>query len=145
MKRNAIPVSEYTTPFPITAEKHYTLSHIKELMDHNQVHQIPVVVDGHPLGIITEQELATTTFCPEALDDAAWLHMKNITVIVNSQTRIDDVVLELVEQKVGYAIITDGNGIVSGIFTVTDALSALIDSLKGDLYTDPRHLLISSQ
>ncbi|KIO47629.1 CBS domain-containing protein, partial [Nitrosospira sp. NpAV] len=52
-------------------------------------------------------------------------------VTFQSNTPIEDVILEMAEKKIGSIWVTDEKGELQGIFTVTDALDVLVEILRG--------------
>ena len=53
--------------------------------------------------------------------------MASDPVTVNSQASLDEVAFEMSQKKIGSVIVNDENENFLGIFTVTDALNALIE------------------
>ena len=54
-------------------------------------------------------------------------------IAVSADTPLDDVALTLSERKIGSVIVNEKDGTLLGIFTVTDALNALIEITRASV------------
>lgn len=128
MNRFGIPVEEYTTPDPIVVTETATLDELSQLMKTNGIRHLPVLRGDQVIGIISERDLrliAGLNLKEKSSMRAADI-MARDPVSVSSEATLDEVALEMSEKKIGSVIVNDGSKLV-GIFTVTDALNALIE------------------
>ena len=68
--------------------------------------------------------------------------MQKNLYIAQESSRLVDIVYELTDRKISSAIIANQKGEITGIFTTTDALIALMDALRGHIFDDPDSLII---
>ena len=137
MERMKLAVEEFTSPAPLQVEPHMTLDKVVALMDDEGIRHIPVVEDGVAIGIISDRDLAL-------LSRHAHVDRVKVTEVmtpkpfhVTQDTPLDQVAFEMSRHKIGSAVVTDEQGKITGIFTVTDALNALIEILRGEFDDDP--------
>jgi acetoin utilization protein AcuB len=118
-----------TTPFTITGEQ--PLTEAVKLMEEHSIRHLPVVNDGKIVGILSESDLRLmltfkgADFTQEKVKQAMTLS----PIIVNIETRLDEVCLEMAEKKIGSVLIQDNHKLV-GIFTWIDALKAMDELMK---------------
>ncbi len=107
------------------------LSEARALMAEHGIRHLPVMDGRHVVGLLSERDLSK-------LEGFPMLRMSSVTVpdamstlpyVVEPDTPLVDVLRNLVEQRLGSAIVTDENGTVVGIFTATDAIKLLIDKV----------------
>lgn len=131
--KKQISIDEYTSPCPITVSPNESLDAIQKLMETEGVRHIPVVLSGKPVGIISDRDLKLVG-CFEVITP---LKAEDVMIpnpfTVSNEDSLEDVVFEMSKQKIGSALILDNSGEVSGIFTSTDALNALVEVLRGDV------------
>lgn len=126
-------VEEYTTPSPITVDELTDLLEVEEIMKKNGVRHIPVIAGNKAIGIISQRDLKVFTNSEYAKKFSARDLMTEGPFEVMYNTPLVDVAFGLSEKKIGSAIVTDESGSIIGIFTVTDALNALIEVLRGSV------------
>lgn len=128
-----ILVDEYATPCEITAPPETPLTTLVEKMTNEGVRHIPILKDGKAIGIVSERDLKMF----QNVEWAGKLKAEDIMVqypyTVVTGTPLDEVAYEMSRKKFGSALIIDSNQVVVGIFTVTDALNALIEILRGEI------------
>lgn len=128
-----ILVDEYATPCEITAPPETPLTSLVEKMTDAGVRHIPILKDGKAVGIVSERDLKMF----QNVEWAGKLKAEDIMVqypyTVVTGTPLDEVAYEMSRNKFGSALIIDSNQAVVGIFTVTDALNALIEILRGEI------------
>ncbi|HMO45262.1 MAG TPA: CBS domain-containing protein [Rubrivivax sp.] len=124
-----VPVEEYTTPNPVTATEDLSIEELRQRMDAYGVRHLPVVRGGEVVGVISERDLRLVEglsrehrFQVRARD-----LMRPDPVSMRADTPLDDVAFVMSDRKIGSVIITEADGSLLGIFTVTDALNALIE------------------
>lgn len=133
MSKINIPVEEYTSPSPLQVEPGVTLEKVVALMSDHAVRHIPVVQDDKAVGILSERDLALLTRHAHADRVLAGDVMTPNPYCVTQDTPLDQVAFTLSQNKIGSAVVTDDEDNIIGIFTVTDALNALIEILRGNL------------
>ena len=132
MRRLRIPVEDYTTPSPVTAALDTPIGDIVALMEQHGIRHVPIIEANRPVGIISDRD----TRLIQRLAGADQLTARDIMVrepyLVDPQDPLEDVALAMGRQRIGSAIVTE-NGNVAGIFTLTDALNALIEIVRGEV------------
>jgi len=128
-----LPIQEFTTPYPITAREDSSIDELLDIVKNLKVRHIPIMSDGKITGIVSERDLrivsalsAREKFLVRAND-----LMTPDPVTFQSDTSIEDVILEMSEKKIGSVLVANKNGDLQGIFTVTDALDVLVEILRG--------------
>ena len=128
-----LPVEEFTSPNLVTAKVNTPIRELQELMRVNEVRHLPILRGDDIVGIISDRDLKLVL----SLDD--WQRSQLIAsdimiedpITVDAGTSIEEVAFEMSKRKIGSVIVTDQNEI-QGIFTVTDALNALIEIARGN-------------
>jgi acetoin utilization protein AcuB len=131
MSKFKIPVEEFTTPNPITATTHSKVEELARVMKEHGIRHIPIMQNEKVVGIVSDRDLkvmAGLKMLEKSLLTAADI-MSRDPVTVDSSTLLDEVAFEMSEKKIGSVIVTENDQLV-GIFTVTDALNALIESAR---------------
>jgi acetoin utilization protein AcuB len=128
-----ILVDEYATPCEITAPPETPLTSLVEKMTDAGVRHIPILKEGKAVGIVSERDLKMF----QNVEWAGKLKAEDIMIqypyTVVTGTPLDQVAYEMSRNKFGSALIIDSQEAVVGIFTVTDALNALIEILRGEI------------
>lgn len=129
MSKLKLPVEEFTTPDPVTASEKTSLDEIIHLMKTHGVRHLPILRDNKVVGIISDRDVkvALGLNSREKMLIEARHFMVSDPVTVNCQESLDKVAFEMSQKKIGSVIVTDENEQFIGIFTVTDALNALIE------------------
>lgn len=132
MKKLNMPVEKFTTLDPITAIETTSIDDLILLMKENGVRHLPIVRGKKVVGIVSDRDvrLASGLTSQEKMMIEAKHIMASDPVTVDSQTSLDDVALEMSQNKIGSVIVNDENENFLGIFTVSDALNALIEITK---------------
>lgn len=128
MSKLDISVEEYTTPNPVTADEQSSIEELNRLMKEHGIRHLPICRDEKIVGIVSERDLkvvAGLDLNEKVLIRAADI-MARDPVSVNSDARLDEVAFEMSKRKIGSVIVNEGDTLL-GIFTVTDALNALIE------------------
>jgi acetoin utilization protein AcuB len=123
-----VPVEEYTTPNPVTALETAHVEELERLMKEHGIRHLPIVRGSAVVGIVSERDLKVVTGLQlaEKLSVRAADIMARDPVSVDANSTIDGVALEMSSRKIGSVLVTEGDQLL-GIFTVTDALNALIE------------------
>lgn len=128
-----IPVDEFTSPDPVTVGPETPYAEIATLMRENDFRHLPVVEEGRLVGIISERNLKL----PHEFEGVDRLLARDILTAdpftVRDTTSLEEVAFEMSSRKIGSAVVLGEGGEISGIFTSTDALNALVEVIRGDL------------
>ncbi|MCM2280595.1 MAG: CBS domain-containing protein [Bdellovibrionaceae bacterium] len=123
-----LPVEEFTTPNPITATESATVTELKSLMTKHGIRHVPIVKGERVIGLVSDRDL-------RVVEGLEWQEKKQVRasdimavdpVTVSSETPLDEVAFTMSERKIGSVVVNEGDEFL-GIFTVTDALNALIE------------------
>ncbi|HMM55070.1 MAG TPA: CBS domain-containing protein [Candidatus Desulfobacillus sp.] len=132
-----LPVEEFTTPDPVTASEDATIDELRQLMADHGVRHLPVMRGGEVAGVVSERDVRLVSGL--SLDHRKQVRAADIMaaepVSVASTTPLDEVAYIMSDRKVGSVIVNDEDGRFLGIFTLTDALNALIEIARAG---DPR-------
>jgi len=130
-----IPVEEFTTPNPVIATVDMTVEVLQERMKRHGIRHLPIVHVGKVVGVVSERDLKVVMGLDEAHRQqvSAGDIMAQNPVSVAASTPLDEVAFTMVEHKVGSLIVNEDDGGLLGIFTVTDALNALMEVVRGEL------------
>lgn len=108
------------TPFPHSIEKSASLLEAKEMMQSYNIHHLPVTEDGSLVSVITNRDIKLGESRPESLTLTVADVVEDEVYIVDLNARLDYVLFEMGEKRLGSAIVLRGDKLV-GIFTVSDA------------------------
>ncbi|MDY0073310.1 MAG: CBS domain-containing protein [Thauera sp.] len=123
------PVDEFTTPDPVTVAEDLPIDELKRLMDEYGVRHLPVVRDGRVVGLVSDRDvrLARGLSADHQLQVSTGDIMATDPVAVLANAPLDEVALLMSERKIGSVIVNGEEGEFRGIFTLTDALNALVE------------------
>ena len=125
-RRRAPAVRQYMTRVPVEVDRCQTVAEAAELMAANEIRHIPVLRGYHLRGIVSQRDLLEAEL--RFGDAARQMTLEEIcqadVLKVGPMEHIDEVAGQMLERKVGSAVVVDG-GFVVGIFTTTDALRAI--------------------
>ncbi len=123
-----MPVEEFTTPDPVTLTEEASVEDLIQVMKNEGIRHVPIMKNGSVVGVVSDRDVRVVM--------GLEFHQKNSVkardimakdpVTVSSETPLEDVALEMSRLKIGSVMVTEGNQLL-GIFTVTDALNALIE------------------
>lgn len=132
MKQLNIPVGEFTTPSPWTVTGKTSLREAEKIMVEHGFRHLPVVEDDIAVGLLSRRDIQwmgqRVNLSHHSVEEA----MTPGPYAVKESARLVDVVTTMSRRKIGSAIVVDSQRRVRGIFTVTDALHALIEILQGE-------------
>ncbi|MCB0422118.1 MAG: CBS domain-containing protein [Bdellovibrionales bacterium] len=131
--KHRVPVEEFTSPGPYSVTPETPYQEILKLMDDGEVRHIPVLDGKEPVGMISDRDLKLVRFLENGTKIVAKDLMSGSPFLVSNESPLDEVALEMSRRKIGSAIVMDASGNVSGIFTATDALNALVEVLRGEV------------
>jgi acetoin utilization protein AcuB len=132
MKTHAKPVRQYPTvkefmtASPLTIAPTESLAAAHKIMREHQVRHLPVLNRGRVVGIVSQRDLFLVESLPDAkpaevqVDEA----MVEDPFTVPPDAPIGEVVEQMIENKLGSAIVCEGDRVL-GVFTTIDALRAL--------------------
>ncbi len=129
MNKLNLPVEEFTTPDPVTAIETTSINDLIHLMKEYGVRHIPILRGGKVVGIVSDRDVRVASglnSLEKMLIEAQHI-MASDPITVNSETCLEEVAFEMSQNKIGSVIVNDENEKFLGIFTVTDALNALIE------------------
>jgi acetoin utilization protein AcuB len=132
-KKYQIPVSEYTTPTPVTVSPTETIDRIVTIMAEGGFRHLPVLEGTKPIGIISERDVKVLTRHLANPKLTARDIMTPGPHTISPDLPLDRAALDLSRYKIGSALVVDERGDLVGIFTSTDALNALIEVVRGDV------------
>ena len=132
MRHVHIPVEDYTTPSPVTASLATPVAEIMAIMEQYGIRHVPVTEKDSPVGIISDRDIRLVLRLPGSDALTAQDIMVHDPFTVGPEEAIEDVALAMGRQRIGSAIVTE-NGRITGIFTLTDALNALIEIIRGEI------------
>lgn len=123
------PVEEFTTPNPVTASESTSIDELRALMTTYGVRHLPIVRDGDVVGLVSDRDLrvAQGLSATHQLQVRAVDIMSTDPVSVKAETPLDEVAFTMSDRKIGSVIVHEADGTFLGIFTLTDALNALVE------------------
>lgn len=126
---NEFPVEEYTTPSPVTATENTSIDELNLLMSDHGIRHLPIMRGDKVVGIVSDRDLRVVTGL--RLNEATQVRASDIMVrdpvTVSVRDSLDQVAFIMSDKKIGSVIVNDEEDRFLGIFTVTDALNALIE------------------
>ncbi|WP_300088572.1 CBS domain-containing protein [uncultured Nitrosomonas sp.] len=128
-----LPIQEFTTPYPITGREDSTIDELLDIINKLKVRHVPIMANGKTIGIVSDRDLrvASALSAREKFLVKASDLMTPDPITFQENTSIEDVILKMSENKIGSVLISDKEGELRGIFTVTDALDILLEILRG--------------
>jgi acetoin utilization protein AcuB len=125
-------VGDCMTPAPHVVAPYDKLAHARRIMQEYGLRHLPVVDDGKLIGVVSDRDMSLVQSLAPVSPDAITVEdaMTSDPYTVEPETLLQEVARKMAERKVGSAIVVD-HGKVAGVFTTTDALHALADSLEG--------------
>ena len=128
----SMPVEEFTTPDPVTADENVMVDDLRLLMEKHGIRHLPIVRGNRVVGVISDRDLRLFAglSAAEKFQVRAGDIMAEHPLTVSASLPLDEVAYAMSERRVGSAIVNDENGELLGIFTATDALNALIEIVR---------------
>ncbi|HOL37798.1 MAG: CBS domain-containing protein [Proteobacteria bacterium] len=129
MKKWHLPVGEYTTANPVTTTEERSIDELRRLMQQYGVRHLPIRRAGAVVGVVSERDLrvAEGLSSEHRIQVSAGDIMATDPVTVKASTPLDEVARTMSGRKIGSVIVNRDDDEFLGIFTLTDALSALIE------------------
>ena len=126
------------TPTPKTIEPSATIADASEMMRKHKIRRLPVVSNGHLVGIVTDRDLrsvspspATTLSIFELNYLLAKMQVKDImhkdVVTINVGATIEEAALAMSNHHIAGLVVVDEAGGVVGIITETDIFNSFVE------------------
>lgn len=130
---STLTVGSCMTPNPVTIPADLSLGDAQLRMFDHDIRHLPVIDQGHVVGIVSERDLAMVTGIPGVDKNRVMVTEAMVPhpYIIPSTTPLLEVCSVMLERKLGTAVIMD-NGELHGIFSVVDALAQLVAMLGHD-------------
>lgn len=132
-KLKNIMVEEFTSPCPDTIDVNTTAQEIIKIMDEHDYRHLPVTNEGRVVGIISQRDIINVIGRGFSAHVKASDIMTEHPYMVTENTPIEEVAFTMSENKIGCALVIDESQCLSGIFTTTDALNALVEVVRGEI------------
>lgn len=123
-------IDRYMTREPYSVTSTDTLERVRNLMTMHAIRHLPVIDGGRLVGVIAERDVAAIERIPGV--DLARIEVARLMgkpLAVWGETPLDEVSELMTTRKADCVVVQGGHG-VAGIFTATDALTALTDLLR---------------
>lgn len=118
------------TASPHTINADLNLTAAKSMMKKYGVRHLPVRSGGKLVGVLTDRDLKLGVSLDKAENLAVEEVMTPEPYSVTPNTSLAEVVKQMAKKKYGCAIVTEKQGAVVGIFTASDALRVMAESLS---------------
>lgn len=123
--QNAL-IQDYMTRSPHSVGAEQTVGFARQLMRAHRIRHLPVLQGGKLVGMLSDRDIYWIETLREAEGDKLLVEeaMSPVPYAVKPETPLAEVAREMAEHKYGSAVVMEGEKVV-GVFTTTDALSAL--------------------
>jgi CBS domain-containing protein len=113
-------ISEVMTQGVVTAEAGDTLQHVGELMRDRNVGSVVICDGGHPVGVITDRDLALAVVADRIEPgSSAGDHASRPIVTGQVEMQLEEAVALMIQHRIRRLPVTEGHGLV-GIVTIDD-------------------------
>lgn len=131
MSKSIPTIQRYMTSDPITIEPTATLAQASSLMKSRSVRHLPVLENGHLVGIVTERDLALAERLTgvDPTSESVSSAMTSSVLTVAPDSPLDQVALEMAADKCGSVVVTQNQKVV-GVVTTVDICRALGELLQ---------------
>jgi len=137
-------VREFMTPDPVTIDGGLTVNDAATRMFQIHARHLPVYVGGHLMGILSDRDIARASASDNLEGGRGQTVEQACTpnpLVCGPDASLVEVAHTLARRKIGAILVMEG-GQLLGMFTVVDALHALVKLLGGDpehsgMYTVP--------
>jgi acetoin utilization protein AcuB len=105
-----------------------------ERMEQHGVRHLPIVRGGGVVGVVSDRDLRVARGLSAERRNQVMASdiMATDPISVLADTPLDEVAFDMSERKIGSVLVYEEGGEYLGIFTVTDALNALIEVARGE-------------
>lgn len=125
-------IESYMVKSPYVGETEMKVSDALNLLREYEIRHLPIVEEGELVGVVSDRDLREAVALPQAdtlsIDDI----MKREVYVARKSTPLRDVIGEMLDRKVGSAVVVNDEREVLGIFTTTDALRILAEMLEDE-------------
>ena len=129
-----VRVEEYTSVVDQFATPETDIREAAQMLEEAGYRHLPVMDSGKVVGLLSEREI---NIVMALLEDNLKVRVENIMVedpyCAQKNSSLEQVVFDMSEKKIGSALILNDEGELYGIFTVTDALNALVEIMRGEI------------
>lgn len=124
-----LPIERFTTVNPVTATEDISIDEVRELMAQHAMRHLPIERDGKVVGIVSDRDVRVVLglSSEHQLQVCAGDIMASGPVSLPATTSLARAASVMTERRIGSIIVNRADGGLLGIFTVTDALKALIE------------------
>lgn len=123
-------IQKVMTTMPHTVGAEVSLKQAKQMMSEYGIRHLPVQQGGDLVGILSDRDISlAATFSGSENMKVADVMMP-MTFVVRPETPLNEVAVQMSENKYGSAIVQQSNGKIVGIFTAVDALRVLAEILE---------------
>lgn len=128
----AITIKDYMTKSPHSIGADQTVGFARSLMRDHGIRHLPVLQGGKLVGILSDRDVYWIETLKEEEGDKLLVEeaMSPMPYAVAPDAPLAEVAREMAHHKYGSAVVMEGDKI-TGVFTTTDALSALAAILTG--------------
>ncbi len=128
---NTQPIQNYMSRSPLTIEENCTLSEAIKKMQQIHIHHLPVEHQGRLTGVLSDRDIKLAlSVHPNANELAVGDIMTDNPYTVSPNCPLQQVVLEMAQNRFGCALVENEQGRVVGIFTSLDALALMAEWLR---------------
>jgi acetoin utilization protein AcuB len=101
-------------------------------MNEHEIRHLPVVVGSELVGVVSDRDLSLVQTLAQASPETLTVEdaMTPEPYVVAPNVPLQAVARAMIRRKIGSAVVVDSGSVV-GVFTVTDALQALVEVLEG--------------
>lgn len=121
------------TPFPHTVDIQAPIDEVRTFMQERQIRHLPVTEEGQLAGIVTDRDIKLVLGPDFDYPSARELTARDVyqpeAYVVDIDTRLDAVLEEMSERRIGSALVTR-KGRLAGLLTVTDVCRAFAEHLR---------------
>ena len=128
-----LAVEAYTSPSVWVIDYEETVDVAIDVMKEQGIRHLPVSRGDKIVGIISDRDCKPFTLSVVSQSVKVGDLAIEDVYTTRQDTPLLDVVFTMSERKIGSAVIVDEFGKLTGIFTTTDALNALIEIIRGDI------------
>jgi acetoin utilization protein AcuB len=130
-------IKHYMTKGPRCVNGSVSVHRARQIMQASGIRHLPVLDGAQVIGVVTERDIRLLENCGRGGTDILVTEaMTPDPFVVASDAPIEEVARTMAHRKLGSAVVTD-DGVVVGIFTVVDALTALSEVFE-EYFSSPR-------
>lgn len=123
-------IQKFMTAMPHSIGRDIPVARAISMMREHRFRHLPVQDGGRLVGVLTDRDLKLATSFEGSDELLAEDVMTPDPYVVAPDAPLDQVASAMAEHKYGCAIVQQGNGKVVGIFTATDGMRVLAETLE---------------